>query len=115
MGKSFTLAWDQPLPTGGQPEPTSYRFEMNGSQVGQDVSDGALRQFQMTAPAACGSNTLRVASIAGNLVSWSAPLVVNVINCPPPAPTNLRIIVTLVRNNDGTYRPVLTLEPIPTQ
>jgi hypothetical protein len=110
VGQTFTLGWDQPLPSVDQPAPTSYRVELNGSQVGTDLTGGTVRTASMAAIAKCGSNSVRVASIASGVLAWSVPFTFNVIGCPPPAPNNLRIIIALVLQDDGTYRPVITLE-----
>lgn len=104
VGATFSVGWDQPAPGPGQAIQTGYRIELNGTQVGQDITDPNARLAPMAAIANCGQNSIRVASLAtGAQPSWSAPLTFGVTSCPAAPPGQLRIIMAMVRQPDGTY------------
>jgi ketosteroid isomerase-like protein len=101
VGQPYTVAWDytdNPLsPAQG------FRLEVNETQVGGDIPLGTL-QTTLTAPGGCGPLTIRVAAFNANGSSYSTPLNVNVVGCPPNAPTNLRIVIVVTQEADGSFK-----------
>jgi hypothetical protein len=88
VNKPYTVGWDW---TGDQTDLTGFKLEVGGVQVGADIAP-TLRQAVVPAPTACGTVAVRIGAFNIGGTSWSAPLQVKVIGCPPAAPTGLRII-----------------------
>jgi hypothetical protein len=88
VNKPYTIGWDW---AGDQADLTGFKVELGGSQVGGDIAP-TLRQAVIPAPTTCGTSAIRVGAFNTGGTTWSSPLQVKVIGCPPPAPTGLRIV-----------------------
>jgi hypothetical protein len=100
-GKGFTLAWDY---TQDALSPaTGFKVELNGAQVDGNIPVTA-RQLTIPAIANCGANSIRAGAFNTVATTWSTALAFNVVNCAPAAPTNLRIIVSVTQEADGTFK-----------
>ena len=107
VNQPFTLEWDWTTGNGGPIQ--GFRVELNGAQVAQTDSLADYKA-NISPSAVCGTNTIRVGAYNPAGVSWSAPLTYQVVGCPPNAPTNLRIVVSITQQADGSYN--LKLEQV---
>jgi hypothetical protein len=102
VGKSYTIAWDWSQGTGGPA--TGFKVEVNGVELALDPPLGAAtRSAILPGPVSCAPLTIRVGAYNAVTTSWTAPLTANVIGCPPNPPTNLRIVVVITQQADGSF------------
>lgn len=107
VNQPFSLQWDWVEGTGGPVQ--GFRVELNGVQVA-DIDNLGGNVAVLSPSTTCGTNTLRVGAYNPAGVAWSAPLTYQVTGCPPSAPTNLRIVVSIQQQADGSYN--LKLEQV---
>jgi hypothetical protein len=93
VNKPFTLAWDNPAPVPNASPVTGNVVELNGQQIQPDLAPSATSKA-FAGIATCGAaQTIRVGARWSGGIVWSAPVSFQIVNCPPGAPTNLRIVI----------------------
>jgi hypothetical protein len=104
VNKPFTLAWDWSQGAGWPA--VGFRVELNGTALAPDIPISTTTA-SMSAILTCGRQSVRVGSVGTTTppaIGWTPPLEFDVIGCPPNAPTNLRIVITVTQMADGSYR-----------
>lgn len=101
VGKTYRLAADH-----SGVNVTAFRVYVDGVKVGEDLPASALTAGVVTTSdlpgLTAGAHSLQLAAVNGDREAKSAPLAVTVEPKTPDAPTNLRLVLEVIRAADGS-------------
>lgn len=98
INKPFTLAWDWSKGLGG--DVNEFVVEVNGTEV---MTTSGTTTATIPGPSNCGALSIRVGARNQYGTGWAGPLVANVIGCAPNPPSNIRIVLTVAQQADGSW------------